>query len=386
MTQETFDVIVVGARCAGSSTARLLAQSGLRVLVLDKASFPSDTVSTHGIGPVGVQLLQRWGLLDKILATNVPREDSVGLKLGDVEMELQIPPGGFAPVCPRRFVLDDILVQAARAADAEVRERATCRELMTEDETVVGIRYSDAEDHLHDVRARLVIGADGASSFVARAVKARRYDVRPSNVSFRYAYYSGIPIKRVEMAWSHPNFAYVFPTNDDLACMVGATSDSDFAAFAAGGDQGLLDLFAAASPRLADALRGGSRETKFFSFRRQPGRFVVPYGPGWALVGDAAYFKDPVTGQGISDALAGAQLLANAVIEGFEKPGALQDALAAYQSRRDELVADAYSASQRLASLEWTDEDLPSIHASYTPSPEKIANLLGFTSIERVKT
>jgi flavin-dependent dehydrogenase len=385
MTEETFDAIVVGARCAGSSTARLLAQSGLRVLVLDKAAFPSDTISTHGIGPVGVQLLQRWGLLDKILATDVPQEHSVGLKLGETEMQMQIPAGAFAPVCPRRIVLDEILVQAARAAGAEVREQATCRELIAEDGTVVGIRYSDREDSLHDVRARLVIGADGASSFVARAVKARRYDVRPSNVSFRYAYYSGIPIKRVEMAWSHPNFAYVFPTNDGLACMVGATSDADFAAYAGGGDQALQDLFTAASPRLAQALRGGTRQSKFFSFRRQPGRFVVPHGPGWALVGDAGYFKDPVTGQGISDAFAGAQLLANAVIEGFEKPAVMQEALAQYQSLRDELSADAFVATQRLASLEWSNEDLPGIHASYAPSPDKVAKLLGFTPIERVR-
>ena len=377
MAEERFDVVVVGARCAGSSTARLLAQSGLRVLVLDKASFPSDTVSTHGIGDMGLQLLHRWGLLDKILATNVPQRDSVSMKLGEMETERQVPPGSFAPVCPRRIVLDDILVQAARAAGAEVRERATCRELIAEDGTVVGIRYSDREDRTHDVKARLVIGADGVSSFVARAVKARRYDVRPSHVSFRYAYYSGIPIKRVEMAWSHPYFAYVFPTNDDLACMAGATLDSDFAAFAAGGDQALIDLFAAASSRLADALRGGTRESKFFSFRGRPGRFVSPHGPGWALVGDAAYFKDPVTGQGISDAFAGSQLLADAVIEGFEHPTALQETLARYQSRRDELFGDAYAATQRLASLEWRNEDLPGIRMSYAPSPDKTSKILG---------
>jgi flavin-dependent dehydrogenase len=385
MTEETFDMVVVGARCAGSSTARLLAQNGLRVLVIDKASFPSDTVSTHGIGPVGVHLLQRWGLLDRVLATDVPQEDSVGLKLGDSEMEMRIPPGAFSPVCPRRVVLDDILVGAAREAGAEVREGVICRELISEDGIVAGLRYSDREGRRHDVRARLVVGADGASSFVARAVKARRYDVRPSKVSFRYAYYSGIPIKRVEMAWSHPNFAYVFPTNDSLACMVGATADADFAAYVEGGEQALLDLFAAASPRLADALRNGKRESRFYSFRRQPGRFVVPFGPGWALVGDAGYFKDPVTGQGISDAFASAQLLADAVIQGFEKPAAMQDSLARYQACRDELFADAYAASQRLASLDWRDEDLPSIHRGYSPSSEKVARILGFAPVERVR-
>ena len=378
MPEESFDVVVVGARCAGSSTARLLAQSGLRVLVLDKASFPSDTVSTHGVGNIGMQLLRRWGLLDKILATNVPHEDSVSMKLGEIEADREMPPGTFAPVCPRRFVLDDILVQAARAAGAEVRQRATCRELISEDGAVVGIRYSDAEDRLHDVRARLVVGADGISSFVAKAVKARRYDVRPSNASFRYAYYSGIPIQRVEMAWSHPNFAYVFPTNDKLACMAAATLDANFGALVAGGEQGLVDLFEAASPRLAEVLRGGRRESKFFSFRAQPGRFVVPHGPGWALVGDAGYFKDPVTGQGISDAFAGAQLLADAAIEGFKRPDAMQEALAEYQKRRDELFCDGFAATQKLASLEWRNEDLAELRTKYQASPEKTAKLLGF--------
>jgi flavin-dependent dehydrogenase len=378
MTEERFDVVVVGARVAGSATARLLAQSGLRVLVLDKASFPSDTVSTHGTGDTGVKLLKRWGLLERILATDVPQKSSVSVKLGDLEIERQAPEGSSGPVCPRRFVLDDILVQAARAAGAEVRERATCRELNLEDGTVAGLRYSDAEDRLHEVSTRLVVGADGASSFVAKAVKARRYNVRPSNVSFRYAYYSGMGIQRVEMAWSHPNFAYVFPTNGGLACIAGATSDTDFAAYVAGGEQAHLDLFAAASPRLAAALRGATRESKFFSFRGQPGRFVVPYGPGWALVGDAGYFKDPVTGQGITDAFAGAQLLADAVVDGFKHPTAMEEALAQYQCNRDELAAETYAATQQLASLEWTNEDLPGIQKRYAPpSPEKLARILG---------
>ena len=139
-----------------------------------------------------------------------------------------------------------------------------------------------------------------------------------------------------------------------------------------------MDLFAGASPRLADVLRRGTRESKFFSFRGRPGRFVVPHGPGWALVGDAGYFKDPVTGQGISDAFAGAQLLADAVIEGFERPSAMPETLAQYQSRRDELFSDSYAATQNLASLEWRNEDLPGIRMKYAVSPEKTAKLLGF--------
>jgi flavin-dependent dehydrogenase len=379
MPEETFDVVVVGARCAGSATARLLAQSGLRVLVLDRAAFPSDTLSTHGVGAVGVLLLRRWGLLDKVLATNVPWETSVGLKLGDVEMEREIPPGMVAPFCPRRVVLDNILVQGAREAGAEVRERAASRELITEDGAVVGIRYSDRDDRVHDVRARLVIGADGRNSFVAKAVNAPVYDVRPSKVGFRYAYYSGIPIKRVEMAWVYPNFAYVFPTNDGLACMAGATADATFDGYTTEDDQALVNLFEAASPRLAEVLRGGRRESRFYSHRGKDGRFFVPYGPGWALVGDAGYFRDPVIGQGISDALAGAQLLADAVLEGFHDPAALEQSLMQFQRQRDEAAINTYEASQQLASLDWTNEELPGLFARLQDSPARLAALLNLT-------
>jgi len=380
MADETFDVVVVGARCAGSATARLLAQGGLRVLVLDRAAFPSDTLSTHGVGAVGVLLLRRWGLLDRVLATGVPWETSVGLRLGDNEMERDIPPGMVAPFCPRRLVLDNVLVQGAREAGAEVRERATARELIIEDGIVVGIRYSDHDDRLQDVHARLVIGADGWNSFVGKAIDAPQYEVRATKVGFRYAYYSGIPIKRVEMAWVHPHFAYIFPTNDGLACMAAATADATFNGYAAGDDRTLIDLFDAASPRLSGFLRGGTRESNVYTYHGLSGRFVQPYGPGWALVGDAAYFQDPVVGQGIANALAGAQLLADAVLEGFHDPTALQESLSQYQHSRDQAMANTYSASQQLASLDWTDEELPDLHGRLADAPAHLSALLGLTA------
>jgi flavin-dependent dehydrogenase len=384
MQAERFDIVIVGARCAGSAAARLLAQSGLGVLVIDKATFPSETISTHGVGAVGIKLLEKWGLLDEVVASGVPWEDSVGVKFGDVEAEREIPPGWYAPMCPRRGVLDQILVRAARAAGAEVRERSIFREVIDQAGSVAGVRYSDDEGNTHEVCARLVIGADGASSRLARAVKAAQYNVRPSKVGFWFAYYSGIPIKRVELAWSHPRFAYVFPTNGDLACMAGAQADTVFDTYAAGDDQALLDLFEAASPRLAAVLRGGKRETRFFRFRGHPGRFRVPYGPGWALVGDAGFFRDPITGQGITDAFTGAQLLADAIIEGFTKPAGMQDALARYQRDRDDLVADGYAATQQLATLEWTNEELMELQKKYQPAPEKASALLALPSVASV--
>jgi flavin-dependent dehydrogenase len=382
MTEETFDVAVVGARCAGSATARLLAQRGLRVLVLDKASFPSDTVSTHGIQPYGVDLLRRWGLLDKVLATNVPYAHSLGSRLGELDTDVTWDPGSCQLMAPRRIELDDVLVQAARARGAEVRERATCRELITEHETVVGVRYSDPQDRTREIRARLVVGADGASSFVAKAVQAPRYDVRPSSISFRYAYYSGVQIERMELAWSHPLFSWAFPTNDNLTCMIGAMPHADLTAFADDADQALVGLFARTSPRLADALRAGKRETRFLGCRGRAARRVAAHGPGWALCGDAGYFKDPVTGTGISDAFAGAQLLADALIEGFEDPGALPESLARYQSRRDELFAETYEVPACLSSLGWTNDELPGLILNIAPSPEKLEKILGLKLAE----
>jgi len=297
---------------------------------------------------------------------------------------MQLPAGAFGPICPRRTVLDYILVQGARSAGAEVRENVTFRDVIWQDEKVAGVRYTHRSGREYQVRAPLVIGADGVNSRVANAVHASRYNIRRSRVSFRYAYYSGIATRRVEMAWVHPHFAYIFPTNDGLACMAGATADDGFAEHVAAGEASLTDLFETASPRLAALLRGGRRESRFYTYRRLPGRFVVPHGPGWALVGDASFFKDPVTGQGISDALAGAQLLADAVIEGLSA-GSLQEALGRYQSNRDDLYSDAYAATQRLASLEWRNEELTDLYVSHRPSMEKTAAILGVTPSERIR-
>ncbi|HEY7467771.1 MAG TPA: NAD(P)/FAD-dependent oxidoreductase [Dehalococcoidia bacterium] len=378
MAAESFDVIVIGARCAGSSTARLLADGGLRVLVLDKATFPSDTVSTPGMGDLGVKMLQKWGLLEEVRATGAPHEQTVGVKYGDEpEFEREIPPGSFAPFCPRRSILDAILIRAATEAGAEIRERAILRDLIWEDGTVVGLLYEDEKERRHEARARLVIGADGINSQVAKLVGAEAYDVRPSRSSFRFAYYSGIPIKRVELAWSHPVFVYVFPSNDDLACMAVAVNEETFRAHIADGDDVHARLFAGASPRLAEAFRAGKRETMFYSRRGRPGKKVQSHGPGWALVGDAGFFKDPVTGNGIKDAFVGAQLLSDAVLQGFKNPDSMQRCLAQYQSYRDELGAEVFAGSQKLASLEWTNEELPSIHQAIHDPRERAAELLG---------
>jgi flavin-dependent dehydrogenase len=194
-----YDAIIVGSRCAGSSTARLLAEKGHRVLMVDHAHFPSDTVSTHCVTLGGVIQLRRWGLLDRVLATNVSFVPSFTLTIGPNEFHDPLPvEDGTGTVCPRRTVLDKLLVDAAVEAGTVLREGMTVTGLLRDEQGgVVGIVGREEDANAVEERAALVIGADGTQSFVAKAAGAEVYDQRPGHGSGYYAYSSGIPADRV---------------------------------------------------------------------------------------------------------------------------------------------------------------------------------------------
>ena len=158
-----YDVIVVGARCAGAPTAMLLARRGYRVLLADRATFPSDTLSTHFIKPPGVAMLRRWGLLDQVIASGCPPVPRFRFDYGPVVLAGSPPPlgGGAESYAPRRTILDTILVEAAAQAGAEVRPAFTVDGMLTEDQAVVGIRGHARGGAAVTERARLVVGADG---------------------------------------------------------------------------------------------------------------------------------------------------------------------------------------------------------------------------------
>jgi flavin-dependent dehydrogenase len=348
-----YDVIIVGARCAGSSTAMLLARKGYRVLLVDKATFPSDTLSTHFIHLPGVARLKHWGLLDKIVASNCPPVAKWTFDMGPFALTGAPPPAdGVAEVfCPRRSVLDTILADAAVAAGAELREGFSVQQIVMDGDRVTGIRGHAQGGATVTEHAPIVVGADGMRSLVARTVQAPEYNTRPPLTCAYYTYWSGVPIEGVEDYPRDYRAAIAFPTNDDLVCTFIAWPNREFHAFRADIEGNFLRTLADAAPGLAERVRGGKREERFFGTADLPNFFRRPYGPGWALVGDAGYHRDPLTAQGISDALRGAELLAEAIDDGLAARQPLDAALAEYERRRNEAAMPIYELNSQLATL-----------------------------------
>ncbi len=345
-----YDAIVVGARVAGSPTAMLLARAGHRVLLLDRSTFPSDTVSTHMITVEGSAQLRRWGLLEEVEATGCPPVTNIVLDL-DFERYGHFTLTGFpypvddgfaAIYAPKRTVLDKILIDAAAAAGAEVREGFTVSEVLTEGGRVVGVRGRDAAGATVTERARIVVGADGLRSLVARTVDAPEYHTAPPLAFGYYTYWDGVPLKGLEFYTRPGSTVIAFPTNDGQAAVFVERPERDFAEFKRDIQANYLATVERIAPDLGARIAAGSLGHRFLGAGNRPNFFRKPYGPGWALVGDAGAHKDPITAQGITDAFRDADLLARAIDAGFSGREPLEDALAAYESRRNYLLKPLY--------------------------------------------
>jgi 2-polyprenyl-6-methoxyphenol hydroxylase-like FAD-dependent oxidoreductase len=363
MAGTQYDAIVVGARCAGSPTAMLLARKGYRVLLLDRARFPSDTISTHLVHPPGVAALQRWGLLARVVATGCPPISTYAFDFGPFTLS-GAPGTPEAPLAyaPRRTVLDALLVEAASAAGVEVREGFTVEALVVDNGRVTGVRGHERGGRTVTESARVVVGADGRHSLVARSVRPEQYHEKPRLLAGYYSYWSGLPMAGRFETYVRPDRGFAaWPTNDDLTLVVGGWPFAESEANKSDIEGNFLKMLELA-PEFADRVGSATREERFAGTAVH-NYFRTPYGPGWALVGDAGYNKDFITAQGISDAFRDAELCATALDETFTGARAFADAMAEYRSTRDERVLAMYELTTEFATLE--------------PPPPELQQLLG---------
>jgi flavin-dependent dehydrogenase len=368
-----YDVIVVGARCGGSPTAMLLARSGHRVLLVDKATFPSDTMSTHLIHAPGGAALKRWGLLEQVVATGCPPVTKYSYDFGPMTISGSPRPvdGVSAAYCPRRIVLDDLLVRAAVAAGAELREAFTVDEILIDDGEVTGIRGHAQGGATVTERARVVIGADGRNSFVAKAVRPEQYNEVPTLQAGYYAYWSGLPTDGAELfvRGEHRRGWGAFPTNDDLTCVIVGWPRSQFEVNRKDYEGHYMNAFDLV-PEFAERVRGATRETRLTGTADLPGYFRKPYGPGWALVGDAGYHQDPITALGIVDAFRDAEAVSAALDDAFAERRPYDEAMAAWQKARDEASLALYGLTCELAKNEPPPPDMQPLLLAVSTSPE----------------
>ncbi|MFP6654910.1 MAG: NAD(P)/FAD-dependent oxidoreductase [Myxococcota bacterium] len=352
-----YDAIIVGARCGGSPLAMLLARQGQRVLLVDKSQFPSDTMSTHYVKRTGAAFLRDWGLLEAVEAAGTPQIKRLNMHFGDFAL------CGEAPACrgidrdytPKRFYLDKILIDAARDAGVEVREEFVVRDLVFEDGRVVGIQGFEKGKEAVEERAKLVVGADGIKSLVARKVGAQTYYDTGSLTCAHYAYFSGIRERddeaKLYIIEEQRRFIISFPTNDDLDMVFLFWPQEE-----ARRVQGELDVAFNETldlvPEFAKRVRAGKRETRYRGTHMLPNYFREAHGPGWALIGDAAAHRDPITAQGISNAFTHAHILAEELGAAFKGEKPLPLALASYDRRQLESLKPLFDYTVHLAQLE----------------------------------
>jgi flavin-dependent dehydrogenase len=374
----THDAVIVGARCAGAATAMLLARQGLKVLVLERDRPGTDTLSTHALMRGGVVQLRRWGLLDRVVEAGTPPVRHTVFHYGDETVTVSVKPaaGVDALYAPRRTVLDRILVDAAVAAGAEVRFGMDVTGLVRHpDGRVGGVVARDRHGRTSAARARITIGADGARSLVAREVGVPALQTGDGTGAVVYGYWPGLDVTGYEWFYRPGLTAGLIPTNDGEVCVfAGAPTprfrrevDGDLAAWYLR----TLKEATGADPRLD----GGPHR-----LRTHVGRFGQvrrPWGPGWALVGDAGHVVDPLSTHGITDALRDAELLSHAVLASGDDATAMHR----YQQRRDRAAGPMFATIDRIAGYGWTLPEvrrlLMELSSAMSDEVETLSGLVG---------
>lgn len=376
-----FDVVVVGARCGGSPLAMLLARAGHRVALVDRTTFPSDTMSTHFLWQRGAARLASWGLLDRLEARGCAPIQRITFDVGPVQLTGLGPPvdGVRTTYCPRRTALDSLLVEAAVDAGAELIEGFVVGDVLWSEGRAVGVTGHVRGSTTNRLDARVVVGADGLHSTVADRVGAAAYRCVPPLTCVYYSYWSGLPRQPAAFHARAGRLVLVWPTNDDLTCIyVGWPRDElpvvrrDLAA----SFHEALELV----PGLSETVAAGTRVQRFTGTGDLPNLYRTSAGPGWALLGDAGHHKDPSTGMGMSDAFLAADLLAGALHDGLAGARALDTALGDYQAQRDERTANGFQLTLSTARLAPLTPALEAVYRGAEGEPaltEQIFGVLG---------
>jgi 2-polyprenyl-6-methoxyphenol hydroxylase-like FAD-dependent oxidoreductase len=375
-----YDVVVVGARAAGAATAMLLAQRGARVLVIDRSAEGSDTLSTHALMRAGVLQLRRWGLLDRVMAAGTPAIRHTAFHYGNVVTNVTLKPvaGVDALFAPRRTVLDPLLVDAARQAGADVRIGVSMVDLLHDDDgRVAGVVAQGPDGPPVAVRATVTVGADGLHSRTARLVQAPVERRGRHGTAVVYGYVDGLERHSYRWFFQRGVSTGVIPTNEGAACVFVGTTPSRFRReIAPDVNRGFRQLALEAAPELAAAPGFANHVGRLRSFPGAAGVMRKPWGPGWALVGDAGHFKDPLSSHGITDALRDAELLTDAIEQSLIDRRAEHDAMSAFHDTRNALSIGLFDASDRLASHAWDGETVePLLRAMSAAMTDEVAML-----------
>ncbi|GAB3065562.1 NAD(P)/FAD-dependent oxidoreductase [Intrasporangium mesophilum] len=352
----TYDVAVVGARAAGASTALLLARAGLKVLLVDRAAYGTDTLSTHALMRAGVLQLCRWGLLERVISASTPpvRQATFRYDSRVIRVPIKATHGVSALYAPRRTVLDPILVDAAVAAGADAQFGVAIADVVR-DRTgrVRGLVGRRRDGQAFRAEARIVVGADGIRSTIADRVGAAFDRVGSGVGSTTYGYWPGLQVDGYEWNFRPNASSGVIPTNGGMACVFASATPRRIGR---GGARTIVEILSAVDPdlgaRLAEAPPPSTR-----TFTGLRGFVRRSWGPGWVLVGDAGYFKDPLSAHGITDALRDAELLVRAIVGALDGDSE-RDALEDYQTSRDSLSRNLFEVMDVISGHRWTDGEI----------------------------
>jgi len=348
-----YDLIIIGARAAGSPTAMLAARAGYKVLLVDRCGFPSDTLSTNYIHQPGCAKLARWGLLDKIIASGCPPIPTTRFEAGNIVVE-----GGVSKTyaqieayAPRRYVLDHILMEAAKEAGAEMREHCTAIKVLKDEEGhVIGVELKNSDGRVSKEYCSLLVGADGMRSKIAKMLGAK-YTIQDPVLSCAYYSFwqdldSGYELYEGDNSW-----VGAVPTHGSiLVATYFPQEEFDNIRKDAFGHH--IETIKHNVPDLFRRMRSARQTGKLWGTGHQENFFRTASGPGWALVGDAGHHKDSITARGITDAFTQAELLISRITGHLQNREELKVALSDYGRDRDDLLLPGYYSTLKVAQLE----------------------------------